>query len=399
MLNPVVVALLPGVGRFAVIVLLLVALRCALWVVPDEGEAFPAIVGVGVAALSILVLVGDGVVATYAVAWLVAGAYVLGVLLRGSAAGRTLSLWRGPVLFSGVVFTAVVAALYLPRGQSLDAIAGDPLLLADLVEQALFGSWTAASELWFGSVQDQSLLPYTTFFLRTLLAGAAVTVVFGIAGFLLDRYRDGGSRDLVAFCGYWGLASVLVYPVVMYGMGPWHAVHVAVPLAMPAAVALSLVYRWGRDAVTDRRAVPAALAVLVLTGAAGTAVGAAVTTSYHSPASPDNGLVQSGQPGTDLDPALAQVSAATAGHGGGPDVLAGPSSGDRRVGALTGQHQDVTLTTSALGAEFHQRRITRGPPDDRINRRTQNVLAPTSGSLPPQEHVVGVLVLDYVEDS
>ncbi|WP_257300218.1 flippase activity-associated protein Agl23 [Haloarchaeobius sp. FL176] len=320
-LNPVVVALLPGVGRFAVIVLLLVALRCALWVVPDEGEAFPAIVGVGVAALSILVLVGDGVVATYAVAWLVAGAYVLGVLLRGSAAGRTLSLWRGPVLFSGVVFTVVVAALYLPRGQSLDAVAGDPLLLADLVEQALFGSWTAASELWFGSVQDQSLLPYTTFFLRTLLAGAAVTVVFGIAGFLLDRYRDGGSRDLVAFCGYWGLASVLVYPVVMYGMGPWHAVHVAVPLAMPAAVALSLVYRWGRDAVTDRRTVPAALAVLVLTGAAGTAVGAAVTTSYHSPASPDNGLVQSGQPGTDLDPALAQVSAATAGHGGGPDVL------------------------------------------------------------------------------
>jgi uncharacterized protein (TIGR03663 family) len=320
-LNPVVVALLPGVGRVVAIVLLLVALRAALWVVPGDGEAFPAIAGVGVAALSVLVFVGDAVVATYAVAWLVAGAYVLGVLLRGAAAGRTLSLWRGPVLLSGVLFTVVVAALYLPRGQGLAAVAGDPLVLADLVERALFGSWTAASELWFGSVQDQSILPYTIFFVKTLLAGAAVTCVFGVAGFLLDRYRDGGSRDLVAFCGYWGLASVLVYPIVMYGMGPWHAVHVAVPLAVPAAVGLSLVYRWGRDAVTDRRAVTAALAVLVLTGAAGTAVGAAVTTSYLGPVSPDNGVAQTGQPGTDFDPALAEISVATAGHDGGPDVL------------------------------------------------------------------------------
>ncbi|MFD1645061.1 flippase activity-associated protein Agl23 [Haloarchaeobius litoreus] len=320
-LNPLVVALVPGVGRVVAIVLLLVVLRCALWVVPRDGEAFPAIVGVGVAVLSLLVFVGDAVVATYAVAWLVAAAYVLGVLLRGTDAGRTLGLWRGPVLLSGVVFTVVVTALYLPRGTGVGALAGDPLLLADLVESALFGSWTAASDLWFGSVQDQSVLPYTIFFVKTLLAGAAVTCVFGVVGLLLDRYRDGGARDLVAFCGYWGLASVVVYPVVMYGMGPWHAVHVAVPLAVPAAVALSLVYRWGRDAVADRRAVSAALAVLVLTGGAGTAVGAAVATSYHSSASPDNGLVQPGQPGTDLDPALAHVSAATAAHDDGPDVL------------------------------------------------------------------------------
>ncbi|WP_440991323.1 flippase activity-associated protein Agl23 [Haloarchaeobius baliensis] len=320
-LNPLVVALVPGVGRVVAIVLLLVSLRCALWVVPNDGEAFPAIVGFGVAAVSVLVFVGDAIVATYAVAWLVAAAYVLGVLLRGSEAGRTLGLWRGPVVLAGAVFTLVVAALYLPRGAELGALAGDPLLLADLVEAALFGSWTAASDLWFGSVQDQSILPYTIFFVRTLLAGAAVTCIFGVAGFLLDRYRDAGARDLVAFCGYWGLASVVVYPVVMYGTGPWHAVHVAVPLAVPAAVALSLVYRWGRDAVTDRRAVSVALAVLVLSGAVGTAVGVAVTTSYHAPASPDNGLAQTGQPGTKFDTALAHVSAATAGHDGGPDVL------------------------------------------------------------------------------
>ncbi|WP_256299401.1 flippase activity-associated protein Agl23 [Haloarchaeobius salinus] len=320
-LNPLVVALVPGVGRVVAIVLLLVALRCAIWVVPRDGEAFPVIVGVGVAGLALLIFVGDAVLVTYAVAWLVAAAYVLGVLLRGSTPGRTLHLWRGPLLLSGTVFTVVVAALYLPRGAALVALAGDPLLLAGLVEEALFGTWTAASELWFGSVQDQSLLPYTIFFAKTLLAGAAVTCVFGVAGFLFDRYGDGGARDLVAFCGYWGLASVLVYPIVMYGMGPWHAVHVAVPLAVPAAVALSLVYRWGGDAVADRRAVSAALAVLVLTAAAGTAVGAAATTSFHSPASPDNGLVQPGQPGTEFDPVLGHVELATAGHDDGPDVL------------------------------------------------------------------------------
>lgn len=320
-LNPLVVASLGGVGRLVTIVLLLVAVRCALWVVPDDGEAVPVVVGVGVAALSVLVFVGEAVAATYAVAWLVAAGYVLGVLLRGTDAGRALHLWRGPALLSGVVFVVVVAALYLPRGPDLGAVAGDPWLLADLVERALFGSWTAASELWFGAVQDQSILPFGVFLLRVLLAGAAVTCAFGVAGFLFDRYRDGGARDLVAFCAYWGFASVVVYPAVMYGQGPWHAVHVAVPLAVPAAVGLSLVARWGRAAVTDRRAVAAALAVLVLTAAAGTAVGAAVHTSYLAPASGDNALAQTGQPGTELDPMLAHVSAATAGHDGGPDVL------------------------------------------------------------------------------
>ncbi|WP_435348972.1 flippase activity-associated protein Agl23 [Haloarchaeobius sp. HRN-SO-5] len=320
-LNPVVLWLVDGTTLLVAIVLLLVAVRCALWTLPEDGEGAAVVIGVGAAAFALLLFVGEAVLATYAVAWVVAAAYVLGVLLRGSAAGRTLHLWRAPALLAGVLFMLVVTVAYVPRGATLDALWTTPAVLPGLVEAALFDSWDAASDLWFGAAQDQGILDYGPFFLRALVAGAAVTCLFGLVGFLADRYGDGGPRDVVAFSAYWGFASVALYPVVMYGKGPWHAVHVAVPLAVPAAVGLSLAWRWGREAVADRRVVSASLAVLVLTGATGAAAGAAVQTSYLGPTSPDNVLVQTGQPGTDLRPAVAHAEAAAAGNAEGPDVV------------------------------------------------------------------------------
>lgn len=156
-------------------------------------------------------------------------------------------------------------------------------------------------------MQEHSTVEYLGHLLRVVLVGGVTTFAFSIVGFVGDRYGEGEPRDLVAFAFYWGMASIVGYAIVSDIKAAWSAVHVLVPLAIPAAVGLSLVYRNLLEAreVGDRTTVAIALVVLLL--AASVPVGATVSTSYVSPQSPDNELVQYAQPAGDMKPTLAEI--------------------------------------------------------------------------------------------
>jgi uncharacterized protein (TIGR03663 family) len=148
------------------------------------------------------------------------------------------------------------------------------------------------------------------------VAGALPVLLLGAAGFVADRYAEGGPRDLVAFAGYWGAASLLLYPLAVdISPIPWAAVHTVVPLAIPAAVAVGLVYERGRDAVvTDDRVQVGAAAAALLVVAALVAM-PAVGYAYQQPTS-NTPLVQFGQPAEDVRAPIDRAADAVADHKG-----------------------------------------------------------------------------------
>jgi predicted membrane-bound mannosyltransferase len=124
----------------------------------------------------------------------------------------------------------------------------------------------------------------------------------------------------VTFCGWWGLSSAAGYPFVADIFAPWLAVHVVVALAVPAAVGLAAAVRRLRRARVDReRTVAVALAALLVLAGLQVAVVTAET-SYRAGPHDFNLLAQGAQPGSDLNAAMADAVAATAGTEG-PDVL------------------------------------------------------------------------------
>ncbi|WP_435363470.1 flippase activity-associated protein Agl23 [Haloarchaeobius sp. DYHT-AS-18] len=321
LLNPVVVTAFVE-SRFVTIVSVLVALRATRWVLPEGGDWHRLSTLTGAVAV-VWLLTGIGSAAlVYAVTWAVFGSFVLGEVLRGSSAGQTLTLWRAPLLLAGTIVVVATIGFYAPRGDAgLGAALTNPVLLPGVVEAALFESWDDMTALYFGNVQTLSFLDSFAFFATALRGGAFVLVLFAVVGFLADRYGAGEQRDLVAFASYWGFASVLAYPVLVAVQGQWALVHMVVPLAIPAAVGLGLVGRWGWAAVGDRRTVSASLAVAVLLFATGLTGATAISTVYASPAGEGNPLVQAGQPGTDLGPVAAAIETAASQNTDGPDVV------------------------------------------------------------------------------
>ncbi|HKL27679.1 MAG TPA: hypothetical protein VJ898_00295, partial [Natrialbaceae archaeon] len=152
--------------------------------------------------------------------------------------------------------------------------------------------------------------------------GALAVSLLAVFGFVIDRYSGAGPRDVVAIGGYWGVASVFGYPIATDIQAPWATVHAVVPLAIPAAVALALVYRWGVDALVDGDEIGVTVAVLVLF-LVGAQVGiAAYGTVYQQPQDQHNELVQYAQSSsTDLKPALLDVVEPIARDNQGIDVL------------------------------------------------------------------------------
>ncbi|WP_267642996.1 flippase activity-associated protein Agl23 [Haloarchaeobius amylolyticus] len=321
LLNPVVVALFVE-SRFLAIVLLLVAIRGTLWVVPGDGEGFDVSVLVGAA--GVLALLGGvgSILLVYTLTWTVLAGYVLAVVFRGSDVGRALHRWRAPTVFAAVLFVLVTVLLFAPRGSDgLGAALTDPALLPGVVEAALFDSWADLSALYLGNAQDLSFLDSFVFFAQALRGGAFVLLLFAVVGFLADRYGAGAQRDLVSFASYWGFAGVLAYPVLVAVKGQWATAHMLVPLAIPAAVGVGVVWRWGRHAVADRRMVSASLVVVVLVFTVGLSGATVATTVYDYPTSAENPLVQGGQPGTGIEPVAAAIETAAAENQGGPDVV------------------------------------------------------------------------------
>ncbi len=274
--------------------------------------------------------------------------------LRGWAAGvcDRLAAWAGStkrgaglvglhIVGWAVTFLAVVAFFYAPRPDLWTAL-GSPAALPGVLGEATVGSWASFTETWIGGThQSHPYLPYVYDYIETLVYGAPVVVAFAVVGFVIDGYTDGpGRRDVVAFATYWGLVSVLGYPVATDIRAPWAAVHAIVPLTVPAAVGIAALYRRAARTVAplDGRVgtnpVSAALAALVVIAAVSGVAGANAA-YYNSTAHGDAEVLQYAQPGnglkTTLETEVKPVVGAT-NDGPAPNVLyygtASPANGE-----------------------------------------------------------------------
>ncbi|WP_440007206.1 flippase activity-associated protein Agl23 [Halomicrococcus sp. SG-WS-1] len=243
------------------------------------------------------------------------------------------SVLRRPLVYLGVgllgilEFFTIIVFFYAPRSQGQAGPGlwkalgrGDAWMFLAVVDEAIFGTWRKFMGSWAGGHQSHPYLPFLEHHLGVIEVGALALVVLAVVGFLVDRYSGERPSDLVSFGFYWGFASVLGYPLVMDIKAAWAVVHAVVPLAIPAAVALALVFRWGWDGYQrdDDLSVVAAVLLLLLVGAqVGTA---AYSTTYQNPQSPDNELVQYAQSSTEMDALLSDLQD-VARENEGTDVL------------------------------------------------------------------------------
>ncbi|WP_152039912.1 flippase activity-associated protein Agl23 [Salinigranum salinum] len=185
---------------------------------------------------------------------------------------------------------------------------------------------------WFGGTtepgchEESVVTAYVCFlgrFLETLAVAAGPLTVFALGGFLVERYATPRPRAVVLFAAYWGLVSVVGYPLGTDIYGAWITVNALVPLAVPAAVGLGFVFRRGREALAsgDRlRAVVVACVLLLVVGQVGAT---AATTVYLQPQSEENPLVQYAQPIGDVRPAFDSLSTGAGGAGTDRDADTG----------------------------------------------------------------------------
>ncbi|WP_136588666.1 flippase activity-associated protein Agl23 [Salinigranum halophilum] len=218
-------------------------------------------------------------------------------------------------------FFVVVVFFYAPRPDLWTALS-NPASLPGVVEagtvepaERLYGTWID------GGHQDNPYLPFLHDYLETLVYGAPVVLVFGLVGSVVDRYSpaDPGFRPLVAFAVYWGLASVVGYPLATDIEAPWAVVHAVVPFAIPAAVGLAFAFRAGLDALGDDDRVSTGLAALVLLAALGGTMGANAA-YWNSTEEADKAVLQWAQPGNDLRESVVEMRAVVEANEG-TDVL------------------------------------------------------------------------------
>jgi uncharacterized protein (TIGR03663 family) len=252
--------------------------------------------------------------------WRTALAYRLSAW--GGSVRRGIGLAAGHALGALGVFLVVVVFFYAPRPELWTALSA-PGRLPGVVEAATVGSWESFYDLWVaGSHQNHDYLPFLYDYLETLLFGAPFVLVFAVVGFVADGYGgvDDGWRSLVAFATYWGAVSVLGYPVATDIRAPWAAVHAVIPLAVPAAVGVAALARRVHGVVDRPRApdtsaadgvggwtLAAALAALLLSGAAVGVVGANVTYANSTSEPVAGEVIQWAQPENELKGTLAQV--------------------------------------------------------------------------------------------
>jgi uncharacterized protein (TIGR03663 family) len=232
------------------------------------------------------------------------------------------ALWVAGGLSGGVLlFLAVTVLLYAPRPELWTMLDG-PQAFASVVDAATVDTAERFAESWLGGAhRDHPYFAFLHDMLQTLAYGSPVLVLLAGLGFALDGYGSNG-RALVAFATYWGAVSIIGYPVATDIQAPWAAVHVALPLAIPAAAGAAGLVRLGERAVANEDRVAVLLAALLLTGAAGGVAGMNVD-YWNSAAEEDREVVQWAQPGNDLQATLAVVEAVAWENAGLDDLFYG----------------------------------------------------------------------------
>lgn len=257
---------------------------------------------------------------------------------------RDLVLHYGGHTFAAVaVFLFVLVFMYADRGAGMAGITAPPAPPSE----GSVGFWEAlASPLGFPGYAYDTLAAATnealqwsgragvgdsdfidTYVsnigvdLRVLGANAPVLLLFALIGFAWERYGRAHSRNLVLFAAYCGLVSILGYPLADdIGSAHWLHVHILVPLAIPAAVAVGRLYRWGRAARVDGDTVATGAVALVLVLAGLQVAALTVDDAYLDTTSQENELVQFAQPERDMRVATTAIEE-VAGTGGEMDLV------------------------------------------------------------------------------
>ena len=276
---------------------------------------------------------------------------------------RTVSgLWtlRLPLAVAAVEFFAIFVFFYAPREAAVGGLGlwqsiANPTQLPDLVAAATYnpapcdvpagetaarycdGALEKAFDSWFaGGHQDHPYLPYLAHDLKVLAVASGGLALLSVVGFLADRYAGDRPGDLAALGFYWGVVSLLGYPLATDIQAPWLMANAVVALAFPAAAGVALFVDWGVEGLEREDAVSVALSAVVLLLLVGQLPVMAVQTSYVAPQREGNVLIQYAQPEGDMRPALEDVERAARANDGvdvvwyGDDVvMADEGSADR----------------------------------------------------------------------
>ena len=272
--------------------------------------------------------------------WLVVG-LVQNFRGRHDRAWQVASGYVGHIVFAVLLFGFVSLFFYAPRGAGVDGISHPPVA-ADaagyvgfwegITNPSLFGElfqttrervvsqWANWLDPAGGKSFDSYLSHFGTF-IQAMGAAAAPLSLFAGLGYVFDRLGYTKPRHLVPFMFYAGFVSIFGYPLGTDIAAPWIATHAVVPLAIPAAVAVAALGRWGADAVADSDEFRAGLVAIVFALVAVVAVNAAVTMVYTNTTDGDNELVQYAQPGQEFRQGVEEMNRAVADHGSGTDVV------------------------------------------------------------------------------
>lgn len=246
-----------------------------------------------------------------------------GVLLtRVQRVGRNLTAWAAPILRAVLVTVGVALFFYVPRGIIDVSQPGTVLSALNQGSLGAINQFLAVRVLGRHAppthLNDHALLPFVRGNLAVLVATALPVVGLALWGFLRERY-GGRARPAVSFGAYWAAVGLLAFPIATEVNEPWVAVHVLVPLTLPAAVGLAALWRYTRNAVATESAVRVATALLLLS-AAGLHTGVVVANEVYDAPAPEDDLPGFAQPDGELTPAMAAASSAIEGNDG-VDVL------------------------------------------------------------------------------
>ncbi len=274
----------------------------------------------------------DGIRTRVAIRW-----RQLKSLVPGDSAARRRTVGRtvAHLLGAALVFVGVIVFFYAPRGTAASTVGfweafTRPTQFPAMVGETLFDVFPRGVETWTErSSRDAGL--FSGFegplkeMTKTIVYGSGVVVALGIGGFLYALYEwlvEDRLRPLAIAGFYWAVASFLGYPLVAsVGKPSWLVVHVVVPLALPGALGVAVLVRWGQDAIEADDVVNLALVGLLLGVAVGGSLYVGVGTSYQRAQAQDNVMVQYAQPGSDMNQFVANLRQVTAANDGGPDVV------------------------------------------------------------------------------
>lgn len=254
-----------------------------------------------------------------------------------------LARYAGHLLGLTVVLVAVLVFFYADRGAGMAGIQrpptppgegatglwealGQPLTVPGYAVDTLQSAANAALDHWgdpAGTNEGSLVETYLTNVerdLEVLSWHGVFLLVFGILGFVWERYGRSQSRNLVMFAGYCGIVSLLGYPLADdIGGAHWLHVHILVPMAVPAGVGIGRFVRFFTSSIDNRDTVATVLIALVLVLVAGQVGATTVNTSFVDTTSTDNSLAQYAQPDAEAREAIDAINAAVGDER--PDVV------------------------------------------------------------------------------